>query len=92
MFFLISLKSSGQKKIVPIKWVRNLDLPTLLNDGVITYKRKVHLVYISQDINEEPDFTLDIFDSIQNGQPALYKAFILKCFGKFYIHKIQTSI
>lgn len=68
-----------------MKWVKNLDLPNLLNNGVITYKRRVHLVYISQDINEEPDFTLNIFDSIKNGQPALYKAVILKCFGKFHI-------
>lgn len=84
MFFLISLKSSGQKRIIPMKWVKDLNLPALLNNGVIVYKKKVHLVYISRDINEEPDFTLNIFDSIETG-PALYKASILKCFGKFLI-------
>lgn len=88
MFFLISLKPSGQKRIVPMKWVKDLDLPKLLNYGVITYKKKVHLVYISKDINDEPDFTLNILDSIENLQPALYKASILKCYGKFFIYKI----
>lgn len=67
-----------------MKWVKDLDLPKLLNDGVVTYKKKLHLVYISHDINEEPDFTLNISDSIENGQPTLYKASILKCFGKFF--------
>lgn len=86
MFFLISLKVSGQKKIVPMKWVNNLNLPNLLNSGVALYKKKEHLVYISHDINDEPDFTLEIFDSIENEQPALYKAFILKCFGKFFLN------
>lgn len=74
-----------------MKWVKNLDLPTLLNNGVITYKRKIHLVYIARDINEEPDFTLDIFDSIQSGHPALYKASVLKCFGKFFKSHINSS-
>lgn len=71
-----------------MKWVKDLDLPTLLNDGIIIYNKKLHLVYISRDINEEPDFTLNIFDSIENEQPALYKESILKCFGKFFIHTI----
>lgn len=66
-----------------MKWAKNLDLPKLLNDGVQTYRKKVHLVYISQDINEEPDFTLCIFDSIQKGKPALYAASITRCFGNF---------
>lgn len=82
MFFLISLKVSGQKKIVPIKWVNNINLSDLLNYGVTFYKKKEHLVYISGNINDEPDFTLEVRDSIENHQPALCKAFVLKCFGK----------
>lgn len=82
MFFLISLKRSGQKKIVPIKWVKNVNLPNLLNYGVTFYKKKEHLVFISDNINDEPDFTLAVCDSIGNKQPALCKAFVLKCFGK----------
>lgn len=82
MFFLISLKRSGQKKIVPIKWVKNVNLPNLLNYGVTFYKKKEHLVFISDNINDEPDFTLAVCDSIGNNQPALCKAFVLKCFGK----------
>lgn len=82
MFFLILLKESAQKRIVPIKWVNNINLPTLLNYGVTFYKKKEHLVFISSDINDEPDFTLEVVHSIQNNQPALYKAFVLKCFGE----------
>lgn len=84
MFFLISLKVSGEKKIVPIKWVNKINLPDLLNYSVTFYRKKNHLVYISDDINDEPDFTLQIFDSIENKQPALYKAVALKCFGEFF--------
>lgn len=42
-----------------------INLPELLNTGVIIYKKKQHLVYISPDINEEPDFTLDVFDFVE---------------------------
>lgn len=89
MFFLISLKSSGQKKIVPLKWVNNLNLADLLNYGVTAYKKKEHLVYISSDVNDEPDFTLEIFDAIENEQPALYRAFVIKCFGKYFKRRIK---
>lgn len=91
MFLLISLKVSGQKKIVPMKWVNNLNLADLLNQGVILYKKKEHLVYISCDVNDEPDFTLEIFDAIENGQPALYRAFVKKCFGKIFIYQFETN-
>lgn len=91
MFFLISLKTSGQKKIVPIKWVNNINLPILLNYGVTFYKKKEHLVYISNDINDEPDFTLEVLDSIENNQPALYKSFVLKCFGELLYIKLDSG-
>lgn len=73
---------SGQKTIVPMKWVKNINLPNLLNYGVTLYKKKQHLVYVSPDINDEPDFALEIFNFIEN-KPALYEAFIVKCFGEF---------
>lgn len=83
MFFLVLLKS-GEKKIVPMKWVSNLNLPFLLNRGVTFYKKKEHLVFISSDINVEPDFTLQIFELFQNNQPALYTARVLKCSGECF--------
>lgn len=82
MFFLVVLKS-GQTQIVPMKWVKNLSLSDLLNRGVTFYKKREHLVYISKNIDEEPDFTLNVFESMENTKPALYKSFIVKCFGKF---------
>lgn len=95
MFFLVKVVASGQKKIVPIKWVKNVDLAKLLNFGVTYYKKlkkNIKLVYISHDINEEPDFTLDISASINNRQPALYKASIIHCFCKFFQIQCALSI
>lgn len=74
-----------------MKWVKNINFPALLNYGVSFYKKKEHLVFVSEDINNEPDFTLDIFDSIANNKPALYKAVILKCFGKYQMYKIGVK-
>lgn len=64
-----------------MKWVKGLNLSQLLNDGVIIHKKKQLLVYISSNIAEEPDFSLEAFEALQHGKPGLYKAFILKCFG-----------
>lgn len=83
MFFLIQLKS-GQKNIVPIKWIKQLNFCDLLNRGVTFFKKREYSVYISNDINDEPDFTLEVCDSIENKNPALYKGFIKICFGNFF--------
>lgn len=88
MFFLIKLKS-GQKKIAPMKWVKHLSLSDLLNRGVTFYKKKQHIVYISNNINDEPDFTLMVSESIANQKPGLYEGFIVKCFGKFFFKFVR---
>lgn len=67
-----------------MKWIKKLNLCDLLNRGVTFLKKREHLVFISNDINDEPDFSLEVFDSIENKNPALYKGFIKKCFGNFF--------
>lgn len=95
MFFLVKLAKSGQKVVVPMKWVQNLDLAKLLNVGVTYFKKKkknIKVVYISDDIYDEPDFTLNILDSMENQKPALYKAFIVKCFRKYFLFEYKPKI
>lgn len=62
MYFLVLLKESNQKAIVPQKWILNLDIETLLNYGVKFIKKKVFKVFISIVFGAEPDFHLDVMN------------------------------
>lgn len=77
MYFLVLLKETNQKAIVPQKWISNLNLDTLLNYGV----RKVFKVFISNVFGAEPDFHLDVMCILDTQRPACYNAYIVKAFG-----------
>lgn len=84
MFFLVSLKETQQKVLVPQKWILNLNLEieTLLNLGVKFIKNKVFKIYISNIYGDEPDFHLQIMGILDKKRAACYEAFIIKTFGK----------
>lgn len=81
MYFLVSLKETEQKAIVPQKWILNLDFETLLNYGVKFIKKKVFKVFISNVFVAEPDFHLDMNILLDIQRPACYNAYIVKIFG-----------
>lgn len=81
MYFLVLLKETHQKAIVPQKWIMNLDFETLLNYGVKFIKKKVFKVFISNVFGDEPDFHLDVMSILETQRPACYNAHIIKTFG-----------
>lgn len=85
MYFLVSIKQSHEKVILPIKWIKNLNLTKLLNKGLVFIKKHNFKVFISLNcVNEEPDFQLAILEKIDFLRPACYISKVLKCFGACY--------
>lgn len=89
MYFLIQLKETKEKAIVPQKWILNLDLETLLNYGVKFLVKKIFKVFISNVFGAEPDFNLDVMRILDTRRPACYNAYIVKTFGN---KKIFTAL
>lgn len=83
MYFLIKIQDSNEKVVVPLKWIKNLDMTTLFNYGVKYVKKKIFTVFIYADQTVEPDFSLNTFAHLKIEWPACYKAKILKCCGKY---------
>lgn len=82
MFFLTFFRENKAKKLIPSKWVKNLNIAELLNYGVTYHKKKLYTVFYSPLISDEPDFTLKEKPAMDEKRGASYKAYILKAFGK----------
>lgn len=92
MYFIVKLNNSGGRKIVPFKWINSLQLCRLLKYGVAYESKKVYTVFISPtSMDEEPDFTLDILQQLDNTRNACYAAHIFSVFGKKSIKKYQRK-
>lgn len=86
MYFVVEIQNSKEKITVPLKWIKNLDLCTIFNYG-LTYKKKIiYTVFNCADQSTEPDFSLNISNQLDIRRPACYRAKILKCSGKYFIH------
>lgn len=81
MYFLVKLKGTGQKAIIPQKWILNLDVETLLNYGVKFLARKLFKAFISNIFGDEPDFHLDMKIFLDWKRPACYQVYIIRSFG-----------
>lgn len=85
MYFIVKLTPSAEKKIVPVKWIQNLDIVHLWNNGINSVKRNVFKVFISENISEEPDFLLAVRElPYDDTRPACYNATIVKSCGKYF--------
>lgn len=84
MFFVVTVKQSREKAIVPKKWIQNLNMTNLLNYGIAYLKKREYKFYFpcNTAIDEEPDFQAPILERIDVSRSACYKARILKCSGK----------
>lgn len=82
MYFLVSLKESVQKVVVPQKWIKNLDLESILNYGIKCVKKKMYKVYHSNNFDDEPDFHLNVSNLFNKNRPACYEALLINVFGK----------
>lgn len=83
MFFLVRL-DSGEKKIIPSKWVRNFPeyFVKMLNYGINKVKKQSINIFYSKNIGVEPDFTLDILTEFDPVRDACYRAKIITNFGE----------
>lgn len=82
MYFAIKLVFSDEKKIVPLKWIQNLDMAQLWNYGIDNMKKNRFKVFISENTSAEPDFQFDVKNNYDKRRPACYIATIVSCFGK----------
>lgn len=81
MYFLVALKDTGQKTIVPQKWISSLNVQLLLNYGVKVIAKKLFKAFISNVLGDEPDFHLDVIAILDTKRPACYKVHIKRSFG-----------
>lgn len=89
MYFIVKLKSSGQKQIIPMKWVQNLQIFRLLKYGVTYEKRHTYKIFVSNEMADEPDFALEVLAQIDKKRNACYQAHICHVFGKMTIESIR---
>lgn len=85
MFFLVKLKQSEQKTIIPQKWISNLNWAKLLSYGKRYISCTVFKVFICNNIANEPDFHLDVKAFLDTSRPACYEVYIIRSFGKIFI-------
>lgn len=81
MYFLVSIKGTGQKAIVPQKWISNLDIEVLLNYGVRFVAKNKLKAFISNAFGSEPDFHLNTLNFLDLSRPACYNVYIIRSFG-----------
>lgn len=87
MYFIVKLHTSDKEKIiVPLKWIRNLNLVCLLNYGMPIHRKKSVVVYFmnSKPFDAEPDFQVNVQQNFDYNRAACYDATIIKGFGKIY--------
>lgn len=87
MYILVTLKESGQTRIVPIKWIQGLTgdrFAKLLTNGSRFHKRVFYKIFYFPNLNDEPDFNINIQQRIvDESRTACYEAAIKKGFGKY---------
>lgn len=88
MYFLVKIKETYQKAIIPQKWILNLNWEKLLTYGKRSIKNTEVTVFICNDEGREPDFHLGVKSVLDTSRPSCYKAFVIGIFGrtlsKFY--------
>lgn len=86
MYFVVKLKDSADKKVVPLKWIQHLNMAQLWNYGLTVLKRKIFKVFISHNMSEEPDFQLAVQTFPYNGnRTACYMATVIASFCKYFL-------
>lgn len=85
MFFVVEIQNSRVKLIVPVQWIHNLNVSRIFNYGV--NKKKLFLMFYSNDAKTDPEFSLEIFSDVKESNFCFYGR-ILKGFGKiiFFVY------
>lgn len=83
MFFVVYL-SNSERVLVPSNWIRGIsEFKTLLiNYGIPYLKNKSFKIFVSPNLNDEPDFQLEICEQFNIERRACYIGSIKYCFGK----------
>lgn len=82
MFFVVKLKKSKNKILIPSKWIKDLKVVELLNYGIQYQKKKVCTIFYSNNFDAEPDFKMPIIDVFDAKSSGCYEGSILKYFSK----------
>lgn len=83
MFFVVYL-SNSERVLVPSNWIRGIGeyKMLLVNYGIPYLNGKLFKIFVSPNINDEPDFRLDIREQFAVGHCACYTGLIKYSFGK----------
>lgn len=90
MYFLVQIKESREKVIVPKKWIHGLNFTELLNYGLTFFKKRNFKVFFSlNSMDIEPDFKSITLDKIDQLRPACYTAKLVKCCGSYIKYPLE---
>lgn len=87
MYILVSLKETHQKRVIPLKWIKDLTpekYSSLLNVGARIHKN-VYTVFYSPNHSDEPDFGMNVTVNWNKDRSGCYFATILRGFGKILV-------
>lgn len=78
MFFVFFLPDLNQNKVVKATWIKSIPVKNMCKNSINA--NIVHTVFLSNNEEDEADFTLPIQKTFC-GQPSCFIGFMIKCFG-----------
>lgn len=82
MFFLVEIKQSREKIIIPSKWFHQIDLIKFLNYGPVYYRKHFFIAFHSRNSQDEPNFDRRVLTRFDGSKDACYAVKVIKSFGK----------
>lgn len=80
MYSIVLLHTQPRKlTILPIGWFQSLDIVQIFNIGISN--NKLHRVFYSPDLNDDPDFELDLSEVFAEDVKANHMATVRSVWG-----------
>lgn len=84
LYFAAYLTEFKKNVLIPDYWVETLNLADSINEGL--NKNKNHLVFVSPDLNKEPDFSLPVRHTLDLNTDGCYLGKVIRAFSEFDVY------
>lgn len=83
LYFAVYLTELKKNVLVPDYWVDTLNLAESINEGL--NKNKNHLIFVSPDLNKEPDFSTSVRHTLDLDTDGCYIGKVVRAFSEYCI-------
>lgn len=78
MFFVVFLSDLHENRVVKASWIKTLPVLSMIKNSI--NRNIAHLIFLSNEENDTPNFDLPI--SQKNRDRACFVGYLIKSFGK----------